>query len=115
MYCPFPTSYPLMMSGESTSSPVSPSTLRYLMRLPVWCCYHDRVAPHHCDRSISRRAAPKRSHSLCVVVPDKGTIEACVICGATKLTYSRGVSQPSCHSREGTELFSWRSRRQEEQ
>ena len=30
--------------------------------------------------------------ALCVVVPDKGTIEACVICGATQLTYSRRVS-----------------------
>jgi len=36
IYCPLPTSYPLMMSDESTSSPVSASTLRYLMRLPVF-------------------------------------------------------------------------------
>src|SRR5438132_13189402 len=36
MYWDFPTSYPLMMLSDSTSSPVSASTLRYLMRLPVF-------------------------------------------------------------------------------
>ena len=54
-------------------------------------------------------------HTLGIMMRNKCGIDTRVICGATKLAHSHGVSQPSRHSRKSTELFSRRRGREEKQ